>query len=193
MLLFYAEKLCLVVFNWTEGKVRFLHQKEDQSSFLWNPCLKVEMHFIGWTVRSQNLGGRYTVELGESPERGWVQGSVPELIQQLAVYVEGSSSSNSAGKMLRRRVENLEVGSPSPGEFVNRIASGVAGDCCVPPVPREGFSSLVGYGCHQQDGGVGWGMGPCHLSQFDPESSPEKNWLCDTWNQPSFPPPKNPK
>lgn len=101
--------LSCVQLNRRKGEV--LYQKEDRSSFLWNPCLKVEMHFIGCTVRSQNLGGRYTVGLGESPEQGWVQGSVPESIQQLALYVEGSSSSNSAGKMLRRRVENLEVGS----------------------------------------------------------------------------------
>lgn len=106
------------------------------------------MHFIGWTVRSQNLGGRYTVGLGESPEQVGVQGFVPEPIQQLALHVEGSSSSNSPGKMLMKRVENLEVGSPSPGKLINCIASGVAGDCCLPPVPREGFSSLVEYGCH---------------------------------------------
>lgn len=53
--------LSCVQLNRRKGEV--LYQKEDWSAFLWNPCLKVEMHFIGWTVRSQNLGGRYTVGL----------------------------------------------------------------------------------------------------------------------------------
>lgn len=138
MLLFYAEKLCLVVFNCTEGKVRFCIRKRTGALSSETHASRQTMHFIGWTIRSQNLGGRYTVGLGESPEQVWVQGSVPEPIQQLTFHVEGLLSSNSPGKMLGRRVENLEVGSPSPGKLINCIASGVAGDCCLPPVPREG-------------------------------------------------------
>lgn len=45
-----------------------------------------------------------------------------------------------AGKSHVRRVEHLKVGGPSPGELVNRGASGVAVDWWVLPVPREGFS-----------------------------------------------------
>lgn len=63
-----------------------------------------------------------------------------------------------AGKSHVRRVEHLKVGGPSPGELVNRGASGVAVDWWVLPVPREGFL-LRGCLWMLSVGGEEWGEG----------------------------------